>query len=411
MKTVSVREAADYIVAHVPLQPPLRIPLGDVVGHVLAEDVLAPFPLPRWTNAAMDGYAVRSDDVRGASRDTPVRLTVTMGLAAGDFPNRPIGAGQAARIYTGAPVPIGADSVIRQEDTDPDGDSVMIRDARDIGANVRVAGRDLAAGAVAVAAGTMITPRHVALLAALGVANPVAHRSPRVAILSTGDEIVPLDHPEEIAGGRRLADVNGPTLAALVRDAGGIAVPLGIARDDRDDVARLVTASSDWDMLISAGGASVGDHDHVRPVMSALGATIGFERVRVRPGGPTAFAVLPNDRPWLALPGNPVSAVVTFELFGRAAIRAMAGDRSPHARKIRATAGEALHPDRLLEQYLRCRFEWRDGATAPVATTTGPQGSGVLTSIARADGLLVVPPGGAVVAAGTLLEAIAFDRG
>ncbi|MGH7581619.1 MAG: molybdopterin molybdotransferase MoeA [Gemmatimonadales bacterium] len=406
MKIVAVREAIDAIVARVRPQPSLRIPLTDASGQALADDLIAPFALPRWTNAAMDGYAVRGNDIRGARRDRAVRLTVREVVAAGMFPVAALGPGEAARIFTGAPLPPGADSVIRQEDTDRGNAEVQIFDDRDAGANVRAAGADIAEGELALPAGTVLAARHIALLAALGLATPLVRRRPRVALLSTGDEIAPLDQLESIRSGARLADVNTAALLVLVNDAGGIPVPLGIAGDTPGALRTAIAANDDWDLLITAGGASVGDHDHVRATMAALDVALDFERVRVRPGGPTAFGSLPDGRPWLALPGNPVSAMVTFELFGATAIRATAGHRTPATPRIVVRNAADLRPDPVLEQYLRCRLEPERDGTAPIATVAASQGSGMIATMARADALLALPAGNGVVSSGTLLEAI-----
>ncbi|MGH7592563.1 MAG: molybdopterin molybdotransferase MoeA [Gemmatimonadales bacterium] len=410
MKIASAGDALREILAAVGVQPSLRVPLADAIGHVLAQDVVAAIALPPWTNAAMDGYAARAVDVRGATRALPRRLIVSDAIAAGASTDRVLQPGEAVRIYTGARVPVGADSVIRQEDTDGGVGAVMVHDARDAAMNVRPAGGDLARGTVAVTTGTAVEPRHVAVMAALGVANPMVYRRPRVAILSTGDEVVPLDHPEDILAGRRLADVNGPAIAALVTQAGGIAVPLGIAPDDAAELQRIVATAGDADLLITAGGASVGDHDHVRSVMAACGVVTRFDRVRVRPGGPTVFGLWPDGRIWLALPGNPVSAMVTFELFGRPAIRAMSGHRQAARSTVPLTLRDAVPRDPVLEQYLRCTLTWPANERHPVATLTGAQGSGMLMSMVRADCLAIVPAGDGPLPAGSVVQALCFDH-
>ena len=408
MRVASAGEAARDIVAVVPVQPPLRIPLIDSVGHVLAEDLTASIDLPPWTNAAMDGYAVRATDIRGARRDAPMHLRVIGAIPAGAVPDRALRTGEAMRIYTGAPLPADADSVIRQEDTDRGAEYVTVFDDRDAGANVRRVGGDLARGALALPSGTVIGPHQLALLAALAVTHPMVHRRPRVGILATGDEVVSLDHPEEILASRRLADVNSPALAALVQQAGGVAVPLGLSPDDPAELQRVVLAADDVDLLITAGGVSVGDHDHVRSVMAACGVTTSFDRVRIRPGGPTTFGRFPPGRPWLALPGNPVSAMVTFELFGRPAVRAMSGHRDPFRPVTQVVLADDAHRDPVLDQYLRCTFDAPEDGRMARATLTGPQGSGMLMSMARADGLVLVPAGKGAALAGSMARAWFF---
>lgn len=393
--TTSVGEAQRLIIGAVAVQPTLAMPLHDAIGRILATDVMAQFPLPPWTNAAMDGYAVRADDVRGAVASAPVVLRIVGHAPAGGGEQVQVDAGTAVRIFTGGRVPAGADSVVRQEDTDSDGSVVRVLNDRDAGANVRAAGGDLARGALAFAAGARVGPRQLALLAALGVSHPMMHRAPRVGVLSGGDEVVSFDDIESIQRGDKLADVNGPALAALVADAGGVAESLGIARDNVDDIVARVRAAESCDAIVTAGGISVGEHDHVHRAMEILGARELVSRVRVRPGGPTAFAVLPDGRPWLALPGNPVSAMVTFELFGRPMIRAMSGDPAPLPRNIAVMLEDTVKPDARLDLYLRATLEWPSGGGVPRARLTGAQGSGILTSVARADALVIVPAGGA----------------
>lgn len=389
----SVSEAASAIVASVGIQPPLRVPLADSVGHVLAEDVVALIPLPPWTNAAMDGYAVRAADVLGASDSAPISLRVVAAVTAGDRPTSELNPGEAARVYTGAPVPANADSVIRQEDSDRGVDEVVIRNSRDIGANVRPAGGDLQQGALALAAGTVIGPHQLALLAALGVAHPVVHRKPRVGILTGGDELVSLDRREQILSREKLSDVNGPALFALVEQAGGVPVSLGLVADNPEALQARIAAAQDVDLIITAGGVSVGDRDYVREVMAALGVRPVVQRVKIRPGGPTAFGVMPDGRGWLALPGNPVSAMVTFELFGRPAIRRMAGHAHVYRRMTRVLLEDVVRRDPVLDLYLRVELSYPDDGSTPHARLTGPQGSGMLTSMARAEGVVVVEAG------------------
>ncbi|MEO5824387.1 MAG: gephyrin-like molybdotransferase Glp [Gemmatimonadales bacterium] len=391
---ISVAEAQGVIIGAAPVQPTLAMPLHDAIGRILAADVMAQFPLPPWTNSAMDGYAVHADAVRGASASAPVVMRIVGHAPAGGSEPAMMEADTAVRIFTGGRVPEGADTVVRQEDTESDGAVVRVFNDRDAGSNVRAAGGDLARGAMALPAGTRLGPRQLALLAALGVSHPMMHRAPRVGVLSGGDEVVSFDDLESIQRGDKLADVNGPALAALVADAGGVAESLGIARDNVDDIVRRIRAAESCDAIITAGGVSVGEHDHVHRAMEILGARELVSRVRVRPGGPTAFAVLPDGRPWLALPGNPVSAMVTFELFGRPMIRAMSGDPAPLPRLVTVMLDDAVKPDARLDLYLRATLEWPSGGALPRARLTGAQGSGILTSVARAEALVVVPAGG-----------------
>lgn len=405
---LSVAEASRAILAQVRPQPALRVPLVDAIGHLLATDVHAPIDLPPWTNSAMDGYAVRAGDIRGANSDAPVLLRVIGAIAAGGDSGRSLGLGEAIRIFTGAPVPPGADSVVRQEDTDRGAAQVEVRSARDAGRNIRHAGTDLAAGDLALAAGTPIGPHQLALLASLGVTLPLVHRKPRIGVLGTGDEIIGLDHPEEILSSRKLGNVNGPTIEALVRETGGVAVSLGIVGDDPAAIRQRLVDASDVDLLITAGGVSVGDHDHLRPVIASLGATMLFTRVAMRPGGPASSAVLPDGRLWIGLPGNPVSAMVTYELFARPALRAMLGDATPERARMRVTIAETIRQEPRLAMWLRATFHHEGESGLAVARLTGPQGSGMLTSLARSHGLIEIPPGEGSLPSGSTVTALAW---
>jgi molybdopterin molybdotransferase len=383
--------------------------LADAVGQVLAEPIVAGVALPPWTNASMDGYAVCAADIAAASPEQPVNLRVISAIAAGGTAERTLRPGEAMRIFTGAPVPIGADSVVRQEDTNRGDAVVQVTASRDAHANVRLAGGDLARGTVALTAGSVLGPHQVALLAALGQAQPLVYRRPRVGILATGNEVVSLDQVDEILAGRRLGDVNSIALAALVTQTGAVAVPLGIAADTVAALVERVGTAGDVDLLISAGGVSVGDHDHVRTAMMQFGAVNLFDRVRMRPGGPTTFATLADGRRWLGLPGNPVSAMVTFDLFGRTAIRSMSGHPVPGRVPFLAMLAEPARPDRLLDQYLRCTFVHAGPNGPPVASLTGAQGSGMLMSVVRAEGLVLIPCGTPEIPAGSMVAATRFD--
>jgi molybdopterin molybdotransferase len=345
--------------------------------------------------------------VAGANAARPVRLRVVETIAAGAFPGRAIQPGESARIFTGAPLPLGADTVIRQEDTDQGSDTVAVLDDRDAGTNVRPVGEDIRRGAVVLTAGARLGPAQLGVLASLAVAHPLVYRRPRVAILSSGDELVDVDQPEEILSGRRVASSNSHTLRALVRQAGGEPVDLGIARDTPDSLRTHLRRALDCDLLITSAGISVGEHDYVRSVLEELGAEQRFWKVRMRPGAPVGFGLL-EGRPWIGLPGNPVSTMVTFELFARPAIRKACGHQAPFRR---ATPVRLLEPVKLkprLQHFLRCVVE--DRPAGPAARLTGPQGSGILTSMARANALLVIPEGQLDTPAGAEVPAIRLDE-
>ncbi len=403
---LSAREAALRILADVRRQPPLRVPLDDALGSILADDVTSPLDIPAWTNSAMDGYATRAADVRGASADRPVRLTVVETIAAGAVPARAIGAGECARIFTGAPLPEGADTVVRQEDTDGGAATVSILNDRDAGVNFRRAGEDIRRGTVALAAGTPLAAAHLGVLASLAVAHPLVHRRPSVAILGSGDEIVDVDQPDEILSGRKTASSNTHTLLALVREAGGRPDNLGIARDTRESLREHFVRAAEADLVVTTAGISVGEHDHVRAVLDELGAEQRFWKLRMRPGAPVGFGLI-HGVPWIGLPGNPVSTMVTFELFVRPAIRAMMGHTLPFRRAVRVRLAEPVTLRPKLQHFLRAVV--RDGPAGAEARLTGPQGSGILTSMVRANALLIIPEGQFETPAGAEALAIVLD--
>ena len=403
---LSARDAALRILDDVRPQPALRVPLDDALGSVLAEDVASPLDIPAWTNSAMDGYATRADDVRGATDTAPVRLRVIEEIPAGYFPTRVVGPGECARIFTGAPLPEGTDGVVRQEDTDEGKDVVTIFKDRDAGANLRHVGEDVRRGTVVLQRGAILGAAELGVLASLAVAHPLVHRRPRVAIMGSGDEIVDVDQPEEILSGRKIASSNTHTLNALVRLAGGEPVNLGVARDTRESFRDHLAAAREADLLVTTAGISVGEHDFVRPVLEEMGATQKFWKLRMRPGAPVGFGLL-GDVPWIGLPGNPVSTMVTFELFVRPAIRKMCGHTLPFRRSVPATMAEAVTLKPKLQHFLRAVLT--DGPSGLEARLTGPQGSGILTSMVKANALLVIPEGQFETPAGATVTAIVLD--
>lgn len=400
---LDVEEAVARVVAGVrPLGTEI-LPLAAARGRVLARTVKSPVALPPWDNSAMDGYAVRAADVAGV----PVRLRVLETIAAGQFPSQAVTSGTATRIMTGAPLPQGADSVIRVEDTDDGRESVEIRANRDAAKNVRPRGEDIAAGGEALTAGVTLGAAQLGVLAAVGAHQVEVVRIPRVAILTSGDELVPPDRFAEVAAGRKIVSSNGVTLAELVRDAGGEPVDLGIASDTRESLREhLARAGSPpgADLVITSGGISVGEFDYVREVLADLGATLNFWRVRMRPGAPVGFGSL-GSTAWIGLPGNPVSTMVTFELFARPAIRKMRGHSFLHRSTVAVTLEDTVTLSPELTHFLRVVVTRHEGGRLG-ARLTGPQSSGVLSSMARANALLIVPRGTIEMRAGEMLRAI-----
>ena len=398
-------EAARTILQDFGPLPAERVALPDALGCVLAEDAKSPLDLPPWDNSAMDGYAVRGADL---SRGRAVELNVVEVIPAGEFPTRSLGPGECARIFTGAPLPQGADGVIRQEDTTPLGDDrVRIDDARDVGLNVRRRGEDVRRDSVPLGRGTPLGPAQLGVLASLGSAHVAVHRRPRVGILGSGDEIADLDESAAIQAGRKIASSNTYTLLAGLRLIGVAAVNLGVARDDPADIAGRVRAARDLDLLVTTAGISVGEHDHMRRVLEDTGGSLTFWRIRMRPGGPVGYGRLAGV-PWIGLPGNPVSTMVTFELFVRPAIRRLLGYPTFFRRAVPVRVAEPLHFPARLTHFLRAVVEELEGGR--VARLTGPQGSGILTSMAKANALLILPAERDEVASGETLSAILLDE-
>ncbi|HKO16119.1 MAG TPA: gephyrin-like molybdotransferase Glp [Gemmatimonadaceae bacterium] len=405
---LSVADASALTLADIAPLGTECVPLGLALGRVLARDVRSPLSLPPWDNASMDGYAVRAVDVAGATNERPVVLRVLEMLPAGSQPSRAVEPGAAVRIMTGAPIPPGADSVIRVEDTDRGNDRVAIRSARDAGRNRRPAGEDLRAGDVAIGAGTVLGPAQLGVLASVGAAEVEVYRVPRVAILATGDELVDLDRFDLVRAGARIVSSNSYTLRAAVAAAGGAPLDLGIAGDDRAALRERLREAlhSGCDLVLTSGGVSAGELDFTREVLRELGAGMRVQRVRMRPGAPLGFGML-GAVPWLGLPGNPVSALVTFELFARPIIRRLRGEPRLFPRPMPVRVASDITLAAPLRHYLRVMIQ-PDADGALQARLTGPQGSGLLTSMARADALLVVPEErfAAPVRAGEQLQAL-----
>jgi molybdopterin molybdotransferase len=405
---LAVAEASAHMLAGLSALGSEEVPLARALGRVLARDVVSPVSLPPWDNASMDGFAVRAADVAGATAERPVQLRVVETIAAGRRGTRTIGVGEAARIMTGAPVPTGADSIVRVEDTAAAGaDVVMIRDDRDATKNIRERGEDVRAGAVVLRAGAPIGPAHVGVLASVGCALPVVHVRPRVAILATGDELVPLEQFDAVRTGDRIVSSNSYSLEAAVLAAGGEPTLLGIAPDEPAALAECLRAAEGCDMVLTSGGVSVGDFDFTRSVVGALGGELSLWRVRMRPGAPLGFGRL-FGVPWLGLPGNPVSALVTFELFARPLLRVLAGHRQPHRRLVRVALEHEVRVAASLTHYLRAILT-SDADGAMHASLTGPQSSGMLTSMAAADALVVIAGDRTTIPRGELVPAIVLD--
>ena len=392
-------EAARIILDYIRPLPAVRRPLRDALDAVLAENVTSPIDLPAWDNSAMDGYAVRSADLKG----TATELAVIETIPAGQFPQASLGPGEAARIFTGAPLPPGADTVIRQEDSSPGSNGkVTIQIAQDANKNVRRRGEDIRKGAVVLTAGTPLGPAQLGVLASIACDAPLVHRRPLVAFMGSGDEIADLDQKQQILAGTKVASSNSYTLDASIRRAGAEPRNLGIARDSKESLREHLRAAAGADLLVTTAGVSVGEHDLMRDVLHDLGGQLKLWRIAMRPGAPVGFGLL-SGMPWIGLPGNPVSTMVTFELFARPAIRRLQGHALPFRRTVPVRVREEITLGPRLRHYLRAIVE--EGQ----ARLTGPQGSGILTSMALANALLIVPADMPTVPAGTALQALMLD--
>jgi molybdopterin molybdotransferase len=405
---LGVAEASGRILAEIHPLAAEKVSLRAALGRVCAEDILATVTMPPWSNSSMDGYAVRSADITPVMMGEPVTLRVVGTIAAGERSERPLKRGQAMRIMTGAPVPGGADSVIRKEDTDGGAQKVEIREARDVWKNIRQAGEDYQRGDLLARRGTPVRPALIGVLASTGVGTVKVFRRPRVALISSGNELVDIDDFDEVTAGRRIVSSNSYTLDALTRVAGGVPVDLGIAADTKASLRRKLEAAGDCDLIITSAGVSVGDLDHTRDVFTALGGKQLFWKVKMRPGAPLAFGLL-NGVPWIGVSGNPVSAMVSFELFVRPALRKMQGYNTLFRRTVTVTLEEEVKIGAKLTHFLRASVTRKEDGTL-TARLTGLQSSGALTSMTKANALLIVPETSPTVAKGAQLKALLLDQ-
>ena len=395
---ISVAEAARAVIDRVPRLPRELVPLDAAAGRILAADVIATRPLPGYDNSAMDGYAARSAEL-------PATLPVAGVIAAGqvDVPALPPGA--ALRIFTGAPMPPGSDTVVIQEDAARDGDRVRLP-AAPVGDNVRPTGEDVAIGDTVITAGTRLASWDLGLLAALGVVSVPVARAPRVALIATGDELVDVAVPP---GPGQLVDSSVHALAGLVAEAGGIATRLGIARDNLASLADRLAAAADYDVVITTGGVSVGDRDYVHAALAAAGIALELYKVAMKPGKPFSFGMRPGARPApvFGLPGNPVSTVVAFELFLRPALLAMQGARvleRPQA-IVRVAGGYRKQAGRA--HYLRAHVV-RHGEQL-IAAPHVKQGSAMQSSLVGCNALVVIGAGETELGPGAPAPAILME--
>lgn len=411
---ISVEEALDKVLSYVEVLETEAVPILEAMGQVLAGDIASRIDIPPLDNSAMDGYAMKAGDTQGASGQSPRLLRVIDTVIAGSISQQEVTPGTAIRIMTGAPVPGGADSVIRFEDTDEDrrqgsdtGEIGILCEVNP-GKNIRRAGEDIARGAIALRKGTVLRPAEVGVLASLGMSTVEVIRRPVVAVLATGNELVNIDQP--LPAGK-IYNSNTYSVASLVRRYGGIPRILGIAFDSEESLLNKLGQGLDADMLITSGGVSAGDYDMVKDVLASEGE-ITFWTVRMKPGKPLAFGTFrgvakngkPKRVPHLGLPGNPVSSMVTFELFARPAMLKMMGKKNLAKPVVEAVLEEPAVNTDGRRLYIRAIVTRHDGQY--YASLTGPQGSGILTSMSLANGLVIVPEDTASVKAGEVVKVI-----
>jgi molybdopterin molybdotransferase len=410
-EAIRFSEAQDHVLAATGVLGAETVSVREAEGRVLAEPVVSTRTLPPSDCSAMDGYAVREADLRSASPGGEIGLPVAFEVPAGGVAPRPLAAGEVARIFTGAPMPEGADAVVMQEVVELEGALACFGAPAEPGEHVRRAGEDLGRGDLVLDVGQRIGPAQVGVLASLGRSVVHVHRRPRVALLSGGDELV---EPDGDVSGGRIVSSNSYTLAAQAREAGADPLYLGIARDDPAAIEARLRAGLHADVIVSSAGVSVGDHDHVRGVLEGLGCQLEFWGIRMKPGYPVVFGRFPSDGSGapgpmvFGLPGNPVSASVTFEQFVRPVLLKMQGIRRVHRPTVQAVLTDALDKKPGRVHFVRVRLD-REG-TSIRATSTGNQSSGVMRSLSDADGLLVFPADSARLEAGALVTVQVIDE-
>ena len=400
---LSVDDARDRLLSRIQPLSPLRLPLTEAHGCVVAEDVVATFDLPEFASSAMDGFAVRASDVEGASPSQPIELKVVGRALIGHRPEGTVGAGESMRIATGAPIPAGADCVVPIENAAEDGEEIVRIIARsEPGTHVRPRGEDVREGDVLVPTGKRLGAPELGLLANAGDPTPLVHPRPRVVVVSTGDELVA---PTETPSFGQVRDSNAYTIFGALRDSGAMPVLAGIVRDDVDSLRELVLSYEiQADAFVSSGGVSVGERDVVKAAFFRRG-DIEFYKVAMQPGMPQGFGQI-EGKPYFGLPGNPVSVFVSLEVFVRPALLKMMGRQQLFRPEVSATLAETVHGPRGKLQFARVEVR-RDGA-GWVATPTGGRGSNLISTVARANGLAMIPAGIESAPAGSTVRVMLF---
>jgi molybdopterin molybdotransferase len=413
---LSVEEALQKILSEVNVLEAESVPIMESLGQVLAEDIVSDINVPPLDNSAFDGYAVRAEDIKGASEKTPKALKVIGTVIAGDISKKDVVPGTAIRIMTGAPIPRGADSVVQFEDTDDpknkdasanqSPEQVKIFTETTPGQSIRHAGEDISRGKVALKKGTVIRPAEIGLAASIGRSHIKVIRRPVVAVLSTGNELVEVAKP--LPEGK-IYDSNAYSIAGLVKRYGCIPKILGIARDNEKELVQKLKQAQDADMLLTTGGVSMGDYDMVKDILARDGQMV-FWKVRVKPGKPLAFGKIKGKNksiPHLGLPGNATSCMVSFEIFVRPALLKMMGKSNLRKPTVEAIIENTIKNDAGRRIYDRAIIEKRDGHY--YARLTGPQGSGILTSMSLANGLVLIPEETEMVNKGDTVQVLMLD--
>ena len=401
---ISFDEALNNILSHIHALGLEKVSLLESLGRVIAEDIYARRNIPPLDNSAMDGYALRSEDVQKASPNHPIRLEVIEDLPAGFISTKTLEKGKAIRIMTGAPIPKGADTVIPVEESKKEDGFVLIFKAAVLGENIRKSGEDVKEGDRVISKGDTIRPAEVGMLASVGRSFVSVYQRPLAAILCTGDELVDVDGDlDEV----KIISSNSYTLGAQVKDCGAIPLQLGIAKDRKEDIEEKLRQGIRADVLISSAGVSVGDYDFVKDVMKDLGMEMVFWKVAMRPGQPLAFGTI-GGKPVFGLPGNPVSSMISFEQFVRPCLLKMMGHRQLFRPVIEAILKEEIRKMTGRRYFIRGTVSFEKNQY--FVTTTGEQGSGILRSMVRANGLIVIPEDQEMVRAGEKVKVQLLDR-